>query len=115
MQAGPIIGVDVTRGRSITARDIREPRSIRRWLLSGEWRNGPPIVSLLMRAATVTAGRDHALAQEAANLLILPKTDAIEIRDWKAYEPAVEEGYRATMEALERLDRPVTELTLGRG
>ena len=64
-----------------------------------------------MREATVTAGRDHLLAQEAADLLVLPKADFIEIRDWKAYEPAVREGYRATMEALQALDRPVTELT----
>ena len=34
----------------------------------------------------------------------------IEIRDWKAYEPAVEAGYRATVECLAKLDKPITEV-----
>ena len=34
----------------------------------------------------------------------------VEIRDWSAYEPAVEAGYRSTIEALDKLGRPVTEL-----
>jgi NTE family protein len=109
-QDGPIIGVDVGRGRSIEAHDVRMPRSMIRWFLSGEWRNGPPIVSLLMRAATVTAARDTAAAHLATDVLVLPEVDKIEIRDWKAYVPAVAEGRRAMVSALARLDGPVTEL-----
>ena len=58
IQLGPIVGVDVTRGRSIDAEDVARPASVWRWIWSGEWRRGPPIVSLLMRAATVSTGRD---------------------------------------------------------
>src|SRR5690606_27248968 len=36
--------------------------------------------------------------------------DGVDIRDWKAFEPGVEAGYRATREALDGLDRPVTRL-----
>ncbi|ATQ42625.1 patatin-like phospholipase family protein [Caulobacter mirabilis] len=115
LQRGPIVGVDVTRGRSITADDVARPASVWRWLLSGEWRKGPPIVGLLMRAATVTIGRDLIAAREATDLLILPKVEAIDMRDWKAYGPAVEAGYRATLEALDRLDHPVTELRRRKG
>ena len=107
---GPIIGIDVGRGRSIEAKDVQVPESLFRWLISGDWRNGPPIVSLLMRAATVTAARDTAAAHLASDVLVLPDVNAIEIRDWKAYEPAVEEGRRAMVAALQTLDRPVTEL-----
>jgi len=110
LHAGPIVGVDVGRGRSIEARDVVRPSSIWRWLLSGQWRNGPPIVSLLMRAATVTAGRDLAAARQATDVLILPEVDDIEIRDWKAYDPAVREGHKATVAALAALRGPISEM-----
>jgi NTE family protein len=107
---GVIVGVDVSGSRNITADDVARPVSVWRWLRSGDWRKGPPIVSLLMRAATVSTGRDLAAAREATDVLILPETGHIEIRDWSAYAPAVTAGYRATLEALDRLLRPVQEL-----
>ncbi len=106
---GPIVGVDVTRGRSITAEDVK-PRTVWRWIFSGDWRRGPPIVSLLMRAATVTSGRDLIASREATDVLITPGVDGVEIRNWRAFEPAVESGYRAGQEALARLKHPVTDL-----
>ncbi|MDG2522269.1 patatin-like phospholipase family protein [Caulobacter segnis] len=109
-QLGPIIGVDVTRGRSINAADMHRPKSWLRWLLSGEWRKGPPIVALLMRAATVTTGRDLAASRTASDVLVTPKVDGVDIRDWGAFEPAVHAGYLAAIEALEALDKPVSEL-----
>ncbi|MDP3747898.1 MAG: patatin-like phospholipase family protein [Phenylobacterium sp.] len=109
-QVGPIVGVDVSRGRSIMADDVARPASVWRWLWSGEWRKGPPIVSLLMRAATVSTGRDLAAAREATDVLVTPDVTGVEIRDWSAYDPAVAAGYKATLEALDKLTRPVTEL-----
>ena len=113
LQLGPVVGVDVSRGRSIAAKDVQNPGSVLHWLLSGEWRKGPPIVGLLMRAATVSTGRELAAAREATDLLILPGVDAVDMRDWKAYEPAVAAGYAAARQALDALDsinRSVTEL-----
>lgn len=109
-QLGPIVGVDVSRGRSITADDVARPVSVWRWIRSGDWRKGPPIVSLLMRAATVSTSRDLAAAREATDVLITPDVTGVEIRDWSAYEPAVTAGYEATLRALDRLERPVAEL-----
>jgi NTE family protein len=109
-QLGPIVGVDVSGERNITADDVARPESAWRWIRSGQWRKGPPIVSLLMRAATVSTGRDLAAAREATDVLVQPATGGIEIRDWSAYAPAVAEGYRATIEALDRLDQPVQAL-----
>lgn len=109
-QLGPIVGVDVSRGRSITADDVARPESVWRWIRSGQWRKGPPIVSLLMRAATVSTGRDLAAAREATDVLVTPDMSGVEIRDWSAYEPAVEAGHAATLQALDKLTKPVTEL-----
>ncbi len=109
-QIGPIVGVDVTTARSITADDVARPSSVWKWIRSGQWRLGPPIVSLLMRSATVSTGRDLAAAREATDVLIQPDVSKIEIRDWAAYDRAVEAGYRATVAALNGLERPVTHL-----
>ena len=108
--AGPIVGVDVTTARSITADDVARPSSVWRWIWSGQWRMGPPIVSLLMRAATVSTGRDLAAAREATDVLIQPDVSKIEIRDWAAYDEAVEAGYVATLTALDKVSRPIPEL-----
>ncbi|WP_296595026.1 patatin-like phospholipase family protein [Phenylobacterium sp.] len=107
---GPIVGVDVTTARSITAKDVARPSSVWRWIRSGQWRLGPPIVSLLMRTATVSTGRDLAAAREATDVLIQPDVSKIEIRDWRAYDEAVEAGYRATLAALDGAKRPIPEL-----
>jgi NTE family protein len=110
MHLGPIVGVDVTRGRNITADDVARPSSVWRWIFSGEWRKGPPIVSLLMRAATVSTSGEWLANREASDVLVAPKMDDIEIRDWKAYDPAVVAGHEAMSEALAKLTRPVTDL-----
>jgi len=110
LHLGPVVGVDVTRGRSITATDVARPESVWRWILSGQWRKGPPIVSLLMRAATVSTGRDLTAAREATDLLVTPDVTGVEIRDWEAYEPAVRAGYESMLAALDKLNRPVPDL-----
>jgi len=109
-QLGPIVGIDVSAGRSITADDVARPASVWRWIWSGQWRKGPPIVSLLMRAATVSTSRDLSAAREATDVLVTPDVSKVEIRDFSAYDPAVAEGYRAMIAALDRLDRPVQAL-----
>jgi NTE family protein len=110
IQLGPIVGVDVGRGRSIEASDILRPPSLWRWLISGDWRRGPPIVSVLIRSATVRSGAELVQAHQATDVLVQPDVDEIEIRDWKAFDQAVEIGYRATIEALDKLSRPVVDL-----
>lgn len=106
---GPIVGVDVSSSRGLAKDDIAPPASMAHWILSGEFLRGPPIVSLLMRAATISTDRELTAAREATELLILPQVQHIEIRDWKAFEPAVAAG-RAAAEAALRTCGPVTEL-----
>ena len=110
MHLGPILGVDVAEARGLTADDVQAPASAWRWFASGDWRRGPPIVSILMRTATVTTSHEQAAAKDYVDVFIAPDIGPVEIRDWKAYEPAVEAGYRAGVEALAKLEKPITEL-----
>ncbi|QUD88451.1 patatin-like phospholipase family protein [Phenylobacterium montanum] len=110
LHLGPVVGVDVTRGRNITADEVARPSSVWRWFLSGQWRKGPPIVSLLLRTATVSTGREIVASREATDLLVLPKMETVEIRDWEAYDEAAAAGEAAMQSALATLTRPVTEL-----
>jgi NTE family protein len=63
-----------------------------------------------MRSATVSTGRDLAAAREATDVLIQPDVSRIEIRDWRAYDVAVDAGYRAAIRALTEIERPITDL-----
>jgi NTE family protein len=110
MHLGPVVGVDVTYGRSLDAEDVQPPKSLWNWFWSGDWKKGPPIVAVLMRSATVSSGREMAMSRQATDVLIMPKVDTIDIRDWKAYDPAIAEGRQAAETVLKELDHPVTEL-----
>ena len=63
-----------------------------------------------MRTATVSTGCDLAAAREATDVLVQPDVSGIEIRDWGAYDQAVEAGYRATLEILDKFSRPSPDL-----
>jgi NTE family protein len=62
-----------------------------------------------MRAATVATISQHARFREATDLLILPDTD-LDLREWRRFDDAVEDGYRATMEVLERTEHSKSPL-----
>jgi NTE family protein len=42
--------------------------------------------------------------------VVTPNLDGVEIRNWKAFDPAVEAGYKAMSEAIAKLTKPITEL-----
>jgi len=110
MTSGPIVGIDMSQARGVDPATLENPPSWWRWITSGAWKGGPPIVSVLMRSATLTTDSEVEKSRAATDLLIQPRPDGIDIRDWKAYEPAVAAGYSAARAALAGLDRPVTHL-----
>lgn len=97
---GEVIASDVSRAAGLGPAAILPPPSWLRWFTSGAWRRGPPMVSILMRAATVAAGAELAAARDAADLYVMPDVSSIEIRDWRLYPQAVAAGYAAMREAL---------------
>jgi NTE family protein len=110
MNSGPVIGVDMSETRGVDAGMIEHPPSIWRLIATGAWRRGPPIVSILMRSATLTTDADLESSRAATDLLIQPTPDGLDIRDWKGFEAGVDAGYSATRKALDGLACPVTRL-----
>lgn len=110
LNSGPVVGVDVSMTRGVDPEALENPPSWWRWILSGAWKHGPPIVSILMRSATLSSEAERMQARAETDLLILPTPDGIDIRNWKAYEPGVAAGYEAARAALDSLNGPVESL-----
>lgn len=107
LNAGPIIGVDMSQARGVDPHALENPPSWWRWIASGAWKKGPPIVSILMRSATITTDAEMDDTRAEADLLILPMPEGSDIRDWKVYDPVVEAGRKAAVEALEAMEAPL--------
>ena len=102
MRRGPIIAVDVSRdyGLKATIDDI-DQRSL--WQLCGHARHGTPnILTVLMAAGTVSSYAQLRTLRDRVDLLIEPQLDGISMLNWKAFDRAVEAGYRHAIEALEK-------------
>jgi NTE family protein len=110
MHSGPIIGVDMSEARGVDADLIENPPSIWGLMVTGAWRRGPPIVSILMRSATLTTDAEIESARRATDVLIQPRPDGLDLRDWKGFDVGVAAGYLAAAETLASLDGPVTGL-----
>jgi NTE family protein len=93
---GVTIGVDVAAAEGLRPDDLTLRPSGWRWLASGAWRKGPPIVSVLIRSATLSSAAALADAPDPRTLTITPNVDGVELQDWNAYDLAVRAGYLAT-------------------
>jgi NTE family protein len=100
---GWTLGADVGQAEGLTPKDLTLQPSAWAWLASGAWRHGPPIVSVLIRAATVGTEAAMAADRVALDLTLLPQVDHVGLQDWKAYGPAVAAGYLATLARAEAL------------
>ena len=107
---GPILAVDVALAEELEPAEVQRPPSLLRWVLSGAWKRGPPVVALLIRSATVTTHREFAAAREASDVLVVPEIPDVGLQDWRSYQPAVEAGYAAAQEVLAGLDGPLTQV-----
>ncbi|MFN8734377.1 MAG: patatin-like phospholipase family protein [Hyphomonadaceae bacterium] len=99
LHRGPNIGVDVTRQRALNPAEFRKPEGFFSWMTRHGLHAAPPIAELLMRSATATL--DPAKSRDKTDLLIVPDMAGIQLRDWKAFDAAVETGYRAATRAIQ--------------
>ena len=57
---------------------------------------------ILLRSALVASTARAAEDRQAADLLIVPPMNQIDLLDWTSFDAAVEVGYRTTMEVLDK-------------
>jgi NTE family protein len=74
------------------------------WRLLGELfgeRRHPRMTQILQRAGMVNSDATARRWRHYADLMVAPRLPAVDLLDWSAFDRAIEEGYRAAMEALE--------------
>ncbi len=100
LHRGVTIGIDVAREGTISPEAFADPPGFAEWVWRNGFKSAPPIVALLMRAAT--ARHELRPKDSPADILIAPDVAGVELRDWKEYDRAVIDGYAATLGALDR-------------
>lgn len=103
LQRGFVVGCDVARApEGLKAEDFVNPPGFFGWVAKHGFSAAPPIAGLLMRSGTISVNPNA--GRELVDVLVLPELKDIELRDWKAYDEAVEAGYLAAMTALKQSD-----------
>ncbi len=97
---GVTIGIDVAREGTISTEPFKDPPGFLSWVWRHGFRSAPPIVSLLMRAATSRQELRH--KESPADIIIAPPVGGVQLRDWKSYDVAVIDGYASTLGCLDR-------------
>lgn len=105
---GVTIGVDIDTGGALAAgAGVMEPWSPWQFFRRMVWKRNetlpiPSIVRILLRSALVASTARAAEDRQAADLLIVPPMNHIDLLDWTSFDVAIEVGYRTTMEAIEK-------------
>lgn len=104
LHRGPIIAVDVTRDGALRPEMLAiSHRSS--WM---KMLRHPPIISILMRAGTVSSDAEIEKQADYADVVIEPQLGDIDIRNWRAFDQAVTIGYEHTGEALSKSVRALS-------
>jgi NTE family protein len=98
---GTIIAVDVASDPALVS--FGECNRVHAWRFLGRRRRFPPIVAVLLRAATVNGDSLAKMAHAQADILFKPPLENIDLLDWRACDQAIETGYRHAVEKLEQL------------
>jgi NTE family protein len=102
---GPVIGVDVGADRAFTADfdDVDVPGlwKAMSWFRSKKKRVN--IFQILLRAGMVNSAAATLAHRDQTDLLLTPPLESIDMLNWKAFERAIEMGYRYTLGRLEKM------------
>ncbi|SJZ32383.1 NTE family protein [Enhydrobacter aerosaccus] len=105
---GITIGVDIDTGGAMSAGEsVEDTWSAREFVSRLVWRRQetlpiPSIVRILLRSALVASNARALKDRSYCDLLIVPPMQSYDLLDWTSFHAAIEIGYRATMEALEK-------------
>lgn len=100
---GRVIGVDVSSESSLAScDDVDELSFLARLNLIRKGR-APNILQLLLRAGSMSTNRVTAANREQSSILLTPDLEGIDMLDWKAFDRAIEAGYRGTIERIDEI------------
>jgi NTE family protein len=108
--SGPIIASDVTGEIDLKARDDKYGERPWWWLIGQRMAGTPSIVSILMRSGTVGSEVQRRFAREQANYMFEPPLMGVGLRDWRAFDRCVAEGYEHALRVIEQHGVPLTEV-----
>jgi NTE family protein len=108
--SGPIIASDVTGEIDLKARDDKYGERPWWWLLGQRMAGTPSIVSILMRSGTVGSEVQRRLAREQANYMFEPPLAGVGLRDWRAFDRCIAEGYEHALRMIDQHGVPLTEV-----
>ena len=99
---GPIIAVDVVGDAGLMVAD--ENYGDEGWYASWKRRRtgAPTLASILLRSGTVGNETQRRLARAQADLVIDPVLDGIGLTHWKKFDAAVQAGYRAAADLIDK-------------
>jgi NTE family protein len=104
---GRVIGVDVGSTSSLAScDDVDEMSVLSRWQLIRSGR-APNILQLLLSAGSISTNRITAANREQSDILLTPDLKGIDMLDWKAFDRAIEAGYRGTIERIDEVTAAV--------
>jgi NTE family protein len=103
VKRGPVIAVDVAGDPTPLSFEECSSDIQSLWQLVRRRRKLPPIVDLLLRAATVNSDTLGKAACSHADILFQPPLQRVDLLDWKACDRAIDAGYRHAIKKLEQL------------
>lgn len=103
---GRVIGIEVSaRTPFRTDESDIESRSLL-WMLGAGRGKFPNILKVLMRSGTINTDVQTDASRNSCELMIEPELSGIDMLSFDKFDLAVETGYRATVEALQRVEQP---------
>src|SRR6195952_2830224 len=108
--SGPIIASDVTGEIDLKARDDKYGERPWWWLIGQRMAGTPSIVSILRRSGTVGPEVQPRRAREQANYMFEPPLTGVGLRDWRAFDRCIAEGYEHALRMIDLHGVPLTEV-----
>jgi NTE family protein len=100
---GPIIAVDASADRGFVS-DLEMTEIPALWGIRHVFRRRRPhvnIMQILLRAGMLNSAAAAITQRELADVLLKPPLEGVDLLDWRAFEQAIDIGYRYAIQALE--------------